>query len=72
MLGKLVKSRNPEDLRAANRLIRDMVRRVSICTCVHVCTCMYMYVCMCMYVCTYVRTYVCMYIIYRMIREWRS
>ena len=27
MLGKLIKSRNPEDLRAANRLIRDMVRR---------------------------------------------
>ena len=29
MLGKLIKSNNPEDLRAANRLIRDMVRRVS-------------------------------------------
>ena len=29
MLGKLLKSKNPEDLRAANRLIRDMVRRVS-------------------------------------------
>ena len=29
MLGKLIKSQNPEDLRAANRLIRDMVRRVS-------------------------------------------
>ncbi|XP_019853542.1 PREDICTED: ADP-ribosylation factor-binding protein GGA1-like [Amphimedon queenslandica] len=27
MLGKLIKSQNPEDLRAANRLIRDMVRR---------------------------------------------
>ena len=30
MLGKLLKSKNAEDLRAANRLIRDMVRRVSI------------------------------------------
>ena len=39
MLGKLIKSRNPEDLRAANRLIRDMVRRVSICVCVYVCVC---------------------------------
>ena len=28
MLGKLIKSKNPEDLRAANRLIREMVRRV--------------------------------------------
>jgi ADP-ribosylation factor-binding protein GGA len=27
MLGKLLKSSNPEDLRAANRLIREMVRR---------------------------------------------
>ena len=29
MLHKLLASRNPDDLRAANRLIRDMVRRVS-------------------------------------------
>ena len=29
MLRKLLQSKNPEDLRAANRLIRDMVRRVS-------------------------------------------
>ena len=27
MLQRLLASRNPEDLRAANRLIRDMVRR---------------------------------------------
>ena len=30
MLRKLLQSKNPEDLRAANRLIRDMVRRVSL------------------------------------------
>lgn len=29
MLQKLLASRNPDDLRAANRLIREMVRRVS-------------------------------------------
>ena len=29
MLQKLLSSKNPDDLRAANRLIREMVRRVS-------------------------------------------
>ena len=29
ILQKLLSSKNPDDLRAANRLIRDMVRRVS-------------------------------------------
>ena len=29
MLQKLLASKNPDDLRAANRLIREMVRRVS-------------------------------------------
>ena len=29
MLRKLLASKNPDDLRAANRLIREMVRRVS-------------------------------------------
>ena len=30
VLRKLLASKNPEDLRAANRLIREMVRRVSL------------------------------------------
>lgn len=68
LLTRLLKSSHPEDLQAANRLIKNLVQEVGVCRApqagvqgraVHVCVCVRVHLCMCACTCACVHVQVC-------------